>query len=123
MTEHSRVLMPHCLRTWERTARDAPASPANHTYPEPAGRSYDATASGRTLGITPLPVPTRQSTVTSAVTGSGVVDAEDGVVRVLVYVNVPTTRPGVAPKVFQNRVTMKMVKDGDRWLVDKVDTY
>ena len=50
-------------------------------------------------------------------------DAEDGVARVLVYVNLTSTRPGRDPQIFQNRVAMKMVKDGNRWLVDKVDTY
>ena len=44
-------------------------------------------------------------------------------VRVLAYVNLTSTRPGRDRQIFQNRVTMKMVKDGDRWLVDKVDTY
>ena len=59
----------------------------------------------------------------SDVPATSVVDAEDGVVRVLAYVNLTSTRPGRDPQIFQNRVTMKMVKDGDRWLVDKVDTY
>jgi Mce-associated membrane protein len=64
-----------------------------------------------------------KTVVKSDVPATGVVDAEDGVVRVLAYVNLTSTRPGRDPQIFQNRVTMKMVKDGDRWLVDKVDTY
>ena len=64
-----------------------------------------------------------KSTVTSAVQGSGVVDAEEGVARVLVYVNLTSQRPDRDPQVFQNRVAMKMVLEGDRWLVDQVDTY
>ena len=61
--------------------------------------------------------------VKSSVMGSGIVDAEKGVARVLVYVNLTSTRPNRDPQIFQNRVAMKMVKDGNRWLVDKVDTY
>lgn len=64
-----------------------------------------------------------KTVVKSAVAASGVVDAEDGVVRVLVYVNLSSTRPNRQPQIFQNRVTMKMVKEGNSWLVDKVDTY
>jgi Mce-associated membrane protein len=64
-----------------------------------------------------------KTVVKSTVPGTAVVDAEDNVVRVLAYVNLTSTRPGRAPQIFQNRVTMKMVKQGDRWLVDKVDTY
>jgi Mce-associated membrane protein len=73
-------------------------------------------------GAPGLAVQTK-SVVKSAVAASGVVDAEDGVARVLVYVNLSSTRPNQQPQIFQNRVTMKMVKEGDRWLVDKVDTY
>jgi Mce-associated membrane protein len=73
-------------------------------------------------GAPGLAVQTK-SVVKSAVAASGVVDAEDGVVRVLVYVNLSSTRPNAQPQIFQNRVTMKMVKEGDKWLVDKVDTY
>jgi Mce-associated membrane protein len=64
-----------------------------------------------------------KTTVKSTVLGSGVVDAESDVARVLVYVNLVSTRPDRSPQIFQNRVAMKMVKSGDRWLVDKVDTY
>jgi len=55
--------------------------------------------------------------------GSGVVDAEDGKARVLVYVNQVSERPGAEPQVFQNRVTMTMERDGDRWLVDDLKSY
>jgi Mce-associated membrane protein len=72
---------------------------------------------------TPGPAIQTKTVVKSDVPATGVVDAEDGVVRVLAYVNLTSTRPGRDPQIFQNRVSMKMVKDGDRWLVDKVDTY
>jgi Mce-associated membrane protein len=72
---------------------------------------------------TPGPAIQTKTVVKSDVPATSVVDAEDGVVRVLAYVNLTSTRPGRDPQIFQNRVTMKMVKQGDRWLVDKVDTY
>lgn len=71
----------------------------------------------------PGPAIQTKTVVKSDVPATSVVDAEDGVVRVLAYVNLTSTRPGRDPQIFQNRVTMKMVKQGDRWLVDKVDTY
>jgi Mce-associated membrane protein len=50
-------------------------------------------------------------------------DAEDGVARVLVYVNQVSTRPGKDPQIFQNRVAMTMEKDGNRWLVADLKSY
>ena len=73
-------------------------------------------------GTPGLAVQTK-TVVKSSVLGSGIVDAEKGDARVLVYVNLTSTRPNRDPQIFQNRVAMKMVKDGNRWLVDKVDTY
>jgi Mce-associated membrane protein len=71
----------------------------------------------------PGPAIQTKTVVKSDVPATSVVDAEDDVVRVLAYVNLTSTRPGRDPQIFQNRVTMKMVKQGNRWLVDKVDTY
>ncbi|MEO7942641.1 MAG: DnaJ domain-containing protein [Marmoricola sp.] len=64
-----------------------------------------------------------KTVVTSSVLGSGVMDAEDRVVRVLVYVNQVSKKPGVDPQIFQNRVAMTMHKDGNRWLVDDLKSY
>lgn len=61
--------------------------------------------------------------VTASVLGSGVMDAEDGVVRVLVYVNQVSNKPDKEPQIFQNRVAMTMQKDGNRWLVDDLKSY
>ena len=72
---------------------------------------------------TPGPAIETKTVVKSDVPATSVVDSQDNVVRVLAYVNLTSTRPGRDPQIFQNRVTMKMVKEGDRWLVDKVDTY
>lgn len=64
-----------------------------------------------------------KTVVTSSVLGSGVMDAESGVARVLVYVNQVSKKPGVDPQIFQNRVAMTMKKDGNRWLVDDLKSY
>ena len=73
-------------------------------------------------GTPGLAVQTK-TVVTSSVLGSGVMDAEDRVVRVLVYVNQVSTRPGRDPQIFQNRVAMTMDKVGKRWLVDDLKSY
>jgi Mce-associated membrane protein len=64
-----------------------------------------------------------KTVVTSSVLGSGVMDDDDGVVRVLVYVNQTSTRPGRDPQIFQNRVAMTMEHVGNRWLVDDLKSY
>ena len=64
-----------------------------------------------------------KTVVTATVLGSGVVDAEDNAARVLVYVNQVSTKPGVDPQIFQNRVAMTMRKIGNSWLVDDLKSY
>jgi Mce-associated membrane protein len=64
-----------------------------------------------------------KTVVTASVLGSGVMDAEERVVRVLVYVNQVSSRPGRDPQIFQNRVAMTMEKDGNKWLVDDLKSY
>ncbi len=64
-----------------------------------------------------------KTVVTASVLGSGVMDAEDGVVRVLVYVNQVSKKPGKDPQIFQNRVTMTMEKVENRWLIDDLKSY
>jgi Mce-associated membrane protein len=64
-----------------------------------------------------------KTVVTASVLGSGVMDAEDGVVRVLVYVNQVSKKPDKDPQIFQNRVAMTMEKDGNKWLVDDLKSY
>ncbi len=56
---------------------------------------------------------------------SGVDDVDDDApsARVLVFVNLVSRKAEGDPQIFQNRVAMTMKKDGDRWLVDKVDSY
>jgi len=64
-----------------------------------------------------------KTVVTASVLGSGVMNAEADIVRVLVYVNQDSRKPGVDPQVFQNRVAMTMKKVGNRWLVDDLKSY
>jgi Mce-associated membrane protein len=66
-----------------------------------------------------------KAVVTADVANTGVVDvnADGTVVRVLVFVNLTSRKGTGAPTIFQNRVAMTMDKDGDRWLVDNVDSY
>jgi Mce-associated membrane protein len=64
-----------------------------------------------------------KTVVTASVLGSGVMDASDSRVRVLVYVNQVSSRPGRDPQIFQNRVAMTMEKSGNKWLVDDLKSY
>jgi Mce-associated membrane protein len=64
-----------------------------------------------------------KTVVTASVQASGVVDAEDGLARVLVFVNQTSQKPGADPQIFQNRVAMTMKQHDDRWLVDDVKSY
>jgi len=64
-----------------------------------------------------------KTVVDATVLGSGVVDADKDRARVLVYLNLVSTRAGEAPRSLQNRAALSMKKKGNRWLVAKVDTY
>lgn len=84
-------------------------------------KNFDALAKQKD-GTAGLAVQSK-AVVNASVLGSGVVDAQDGVARVLVYVNLTATKAGGDPQIFQNRVSMTMEKTGNRWLVDNVNTY
>ena len=73
-------------------------------------------------GTPGLAVQTK-AVVSATVQSSGVVDAQAGVARVLVFVNLTSRKAGGDPQIFQNRVAMTMQKDGDRWLVSNVNSY
>lgn len=64
-----------------------------------------------------------KTVVASTVLGSGLVDVQPGVARVLVFVNQLSTKPGQDPQIFQNRVSMTMKQQGNRWLVDDLKSY
>ncbi|MGO4256162.1 J domain-containing protein [Marmoricola sp. RAF53] len=71
----------------------------------------------------PGPAVKTKTVVTSDVLGTGVVDAEKDKVRVVVFVNQSSVKGDANPAIFQNRVVATMVKDGDRWLLDGVQSY
>jgi Mce-associated membrane protein len=73
-------------------------------------------------GTPGLAVQTKTVLIAS-VLGSGVMDAEENKVRVLVYVNQISKKPGADPQIFQNRVAMTMKHDGNRWLVADLKSY
>ncbi len=64
-----------------------------------------------------------KAVVTATALASGVVDADEDSVRVLVYVNQVSQKAGGEPQIFQNRVAMTMEKEGKEWLLSKVDSY
>ncbi|MBV9830142.1 MAG: DnaJ domain-containing protein [Marmoricola sp.] len=86
-------------------------------------RNFDALEKQKD-GSPGLAVQTK-AVVSTDVQGSGVVDVNDDgtVARVLVFVNVSSRKGTGQPEIFQNRVAMTMAKQGDRWLVDNVNSY
>ena len=64
-----------------------------------------------------------KTVVKATALASGIVDADADTVRVLLYVNQVSEKAGADPQIFQNRVSMTMTKDGERWLVDEVKSY
>jgi Mce-associated membrane protein len=65
--------------------------------------------------------PDLKVSVTVQVVASGIVRSGDDRVQVLVFVNRPTTRAD-GTKLYRDQVVMTMVKSGDDWLVDNMDT-
>jgi Mce-associated membrane protein len=67
--------------------------------------------------------PDLKVVVTVEVVASGVVRSGDDRVQVLVFVNRPTLRKDqTEPEIFRDQVVMTMVKSGEDWLVDDMDT-
>jgi len=116
--EEYRALAKHVLVLVSVVTQDPAELPLRRVYVvDAAGKQTELTRlSSQRIGV-------RKDSVTSSVLGSGVMDAEPELVRVLVYVNQVSTKPGVDPQIFQNRVAMTMRKDGDRWLVSNVNSY
>jgi Mce-associated membrane protein len=61
--------------------------------------------------------------VKATVRSVGVVDAETDVAKVIVFVDQATTKSGGAPKYSLNRLTVSLVKSGNSWLVDNINSY
>jgi Mce-associated membrane protein len=67
--------------------------------------------------------PEVKPVVTVQVVASGIVRSGDDRVQVLVFVNRPTTNAkSTTPVISRDQVVMTMVKQGDGWLVDGLDT-
>jgi Mce-associated membrane protein len=67
--------------------------------------------------------PDLKVSVTAEVVASGIVRSGEDRVQVLVFVNRPTLRADKTdPEIFRDQVVMTMVKSGDDWLVDNMNT-
>jgi Mce-associated membrane protein len=69
----------------------------------------------------PGPAVQTKAVVTASVVGTAVMDADPDRVQVLAYVNQVSKHGSDAPSLFQNRVRVSMVKQGDSWLIDGLD--
>jgi len=61
--------------------------------------------------------------VKATVRSVGVVDSESDVAKVIVFIDQATTKDGGAPKFSLNRLTVSMVKSGNSWVVDDINSY
>lgn len=67
--------------------------------------------------------PRTSAVVRAEVVASSVVRTSPDAVEVLLFVNRPTTNKQVTePVVYRDQVTVTMVRDGDDWLVDRLQT-
>jgi Mce-associated membrane protein len=74
-------------------------------------------------GSNPGPAEQTKAVVKATVENIGVVDAETGVAKVIVFLNQATVKDGGTPKYSLNRLTVSMVKAGNSWLVDNINSY
>ncbi|MDQ6641640.1 MAG: J domain-containing protein [Actinomycetota bacterium] len=74
-------------------------------------------------GSNPGPAEQTKAVVTANVQNIGVVDAEADVARVIVFLDQSTVKAAGTPKFSLNRLTVSMVKVGNAWLVDNINSY
>jgi Mce-associated membrane protein len=74
-------------------------------------------------GSTPGPAEQTKAVVKATISDIGVVDAEPDVAKVIVFLNQATVKAGGTPKYSLNRLTVSMVKSGNSWLVDNINSY
>ncbi len=74
-------------------------------------------------GSNPGPAEQTKAVVTATIVNIGVVDAEPDVAKVIVFLNQATVKDGGTPKYSLNRLTVSMVKSGNSWLVDNINSY
>jgi Mce-associated membrane protein len=88
-------------------------------------KEYTTTFDKLVMGTDANPGPASQAkaVVKGTVQDIGVVRAEDGRVRVIAFTNQSTTKDGGTPSQSLNRLTISMVKSGNTWLVDNINSY
>lgn len=101
--------------------RDKAARFLSPTYKKEYKTTFDKLVMGTEAD--PGPAPQAKAVVKGTVTDIGVVRAEDGRVRVIAFTNQSTTKDGGAPSLSLNRLTISMVKSGNSWLVDNINSY
>ena len=88
-------------------------------------KEYTATFDKLIASTDGRPGPAKQTSavVKATVRSVGVVDSESDVAKVIVFIDQATTKDGGAPKFSLNRLTVSMVKSGNSWVVDDINSY
>ncbi len=88
-------------------------------------KEYTATFDKLIASTDGRPGPAKQTSavVKATVRSVGVVDSESDVAKVIVFIDQATTKDGGTPKFSLNRLTVSMVKSGNSWLVDNINSY
>ncbi|MCW2757067.1 MAG: dnaJ 1 [Nocardioidaceae bacterium] len=101
--------------------RDQAARFLSQKYAKEYTATFDKLING-TAGQ-PGPATQAKAVVKASVEDIGVVSAQDGRVRLVVFLNQTTSKDGAAPTLSLNRLTVSMVKSGNTWLVDNINSY
>jgi Mce-associated membrane protein len=88
-------------------------------------KEYTATFDKLIASTDGRPGPAKQTSavVKATVRSVGVVDSESDVAKVIVFIDQATTKNGGTPKFSLNRLTVSMVRSGNSWLVDNINSY
>ena len=88
-------------------------------------KEYTATFDKLIASTDGRPGPAKQTSavVKATVRSVGVVDSESDVAKVIVFIDQATTKDGGTPKFSLNRLTVSMVRSGNSWLVDNINSY
>ncbi len=88
-------------------------------------KEYTATFDKLIASTDGQPGPAKQTSavVKATVRSVGVVDSESDVAKVIVFIDQATTKDGGTPKFSLNRLTVSMVRSGNSWLVDNINSY
>ena len=88
-------------------------------------KEYTATFDKLIASTDGRPGPAKQTSavVKATVRSVGVVDSESDVAKVIVFIDQATTKASGTPKFSLNRLTVSMVRSGNSWLVDNINSY